>query len=132
MVLGSRRGALTVATYLFYGLAGLPVFAGGAWGIAVLFGPSGGYLIGFILASYTTGYLAERQWDRRAFSTALAMAIGSAVIFIPGLIWLAQFVGWQRVLVLGLYPFLIGDVIKIGLATALLPYLWKISRPSSA
>ncbi|MCS7251828.1 MAG: biotin transporter BioY, partial [Thermoflexus sp.] len=91
--LGSRRGALSIATYVLEGALGLPVFAGGTAGISRLQGPTGGYLIGFVAAALITGWLAERGWDRRPLSTALAMLAGNAVIYLFGLPWLALFLG---------------------------------------
>jgi biotin transporter BioY len=115
-------------TYLGEGVLGLPVFAGGAAGVAKLLGPSGGYLVGFVPAAFVTGALAERGWDRRVLTTWAAMALGSTMIFLCGLPWLAQFVGWDRVLAAGLYPFLVGDVIKQVLAALALPGAWKLAR----
>jgi biotin transport system substrate-specific component len=126
MLLGSRRGSLALLTYLAEGLAGLPVFAGGTAGLARLLGPTGGYLVGFIVAAYVTGLLAERGWDRRVGTTLLAMLFGNAVIYALGLPWLAAFVGVQRALPLGLYPFIPGDLLKVVLAALLLPAGWKL------
>ncbi len=128
-LLGAKRGGLAMLTYLGEGaLLGLPVFAGGAAGMGALLGPSGGYLVGFAPAAFVTGALAERGWDRHVLSTWAAMALGSAMIFVCGLPWLAQFVGWEHVLAAGLYPFVIGDVIKQGLAALALPGAWKLAR----
>ncbi|MEA3311680.1 MAG: biotin transporter BioY [candidate division WOR-3 bacterium] len=124
-LLGSKRGAASVITYLGLGVAGIPLFAGGGVGFARLFGPTGGYLIGFVAAAYVTGYLAERGWDRRIFTAALAMLAGSVIIYIFGLPRLAVFTGWDRVLALGLYPFIAGDMVKLAAATLLLPGGWK-------
>jgi len=122
---GARRGVATVLAYLAQGALGLPVFAGGAAGLAYILGPTGGYLLGFILAAALVGLLAERGWDRRPVLTALAMTLGTAALFIPGLLWLGFFLGWDNVLAAGLIPFLPGAVLKIALATALLPLGWK-------
>lgn len=118
--LGARRGALSVLLYLVEGVMGLPVFAGGALGIARIVGPTGGYLWGFALAAFVVGLLAERGWGRRMYSAILAMLIGNATIYLLGLPWLARFTGAERVLPLGLYPFLAGDLIKVVLATVVL------------
>lgn len=123
---GSRLGALTVLTYLAYGAVGLPVFAGGGAGAAVLLGPTAGYLAGFVIAAFVTGWLAERGWDRNFWRTAVAMTIGTLIIYLPGVLWLSQFVGWDQVFVLGIIPFLIGDLLKVILAAILLPLGWKI------
>jgi biotin transport system substrate-specific component len=134
-LLGSRRGALSVLTYIAEGAAGLPVFAQGRAGLATLFGPTGGYLVGFLFAAYIVGALSERGWDRRAGTTVLAMTFGNVAIYICGLAWLLCLVhflgrplGGRGVLVIGLYPFLAGDVLKIALAAALLPTGWRLIR----
>ena len=131
MVLGSRRGFLALALYLAEGAAGLPVFAGGGAGTALLLGPTGGYLIAFPLAAALTGFLAERSWDRRLLSTLAAMLIGSSVIFAGGLAWLARFVPPGQLLVTGLIPFIPGDVVKALLAALAFPFAWdRINRRS--
>lgn len=126
MLLGSRRGGLALLTYLAEGAMGLPVLAGGAAGLARLTGPTGGYLVGFVAAAFLVGWLAERGWDRRPETTLLAMLLGNAVIYAFGLPWLAHFVGTERVLSLGLLPFLAGDLGKALLAMALLPWGWQL------
>jgi biotin transporter BioY len=129
MLLGSRRGSLSVLAYLAEGVAGLPVFApGGPLGLARLVGPTGGYLIGFVAAAYVTGLLAERGWDRKATTAPAAMLIGNVVIYAFGLPWLALFTGVENVLWLGLYPFVIGDILKATLAAASLPIGWKLLK----
>jgi biotin transport system substrate-specific component len=125
VLLGSRRGALALLGYLGEGLAGLPVFSGGSFGLAHLLGPTGGYLIGFVAAAFVVGWLAERGWDRRAISAFGAMAIGNLVIYAFGVSWLAWTVGAHQALALGLAPFVAGDVLKIALGTALLPLGWR-------
>lgn len=130
MGFGMRLGAATVALYLAEGVVGLPVFAGTpekGIGLAYMMGPTGGYLLGFLLAAAAVGYLAERGCDRGVFTTALAMLIGNAVIYIPGLLWLGAVVGWDKpVLEWGMTPFLFGDAAKVALAAILLPAIWKL------
>ena len=126
MALGRVRGTGVVLAYLLEGAAGLPVFAGGSAGLAKFMGPTGGYLIGFVAAAYLVGYFADKGWDRKYLSSILAMAFGTAVIFLFGLSWLAYFVPTQALLTAGLYPFVPGALVKIGLAAVLLPSLWKI------
>jgi len=126
-LLGARRGCLAVIAYIIEGAGGLPVFALGRGGFAVLLGPTGGYLIGFVAASYITGLLAERGWDRRIGTTVLAMVSGNVAIYAFGLSWLCCLMGVNRsVLVAGLYPFVAGDLLKITAAAILLPSGWKL------
>ena len=123
---GARRGSLTVIAYLIEGAAGLPVFSLGRGGLPVLFGPTGGYLFGFIAAAYITGLLAQNRWDRKITTTIFAMIIGDLLILLSGLLWLSLMVGVKNALATGFYPFIAGDLIKIGLASALLPAGWKL------
>ncbi len=125
-LLGSKRGALSLLLYLLEGAAGLPVFAGGTSNLYRLFGPTGGYLFGFVAAAFVTGWLAERHWDRKFWSNFLAMLIGNIIIYVFGLPWLARFIGMERVLVAGLYPFIPGDLVKLVIATLALPSAWKL------
>lgn len=125
--LGALRGAMTTAVYVFEGVIGLPVFAGGAGGWLALCGPTGGYLLGFIAGAWVAGFLAERGWDRCFHTMLLAALLSTAVIYIPGLIWLAAFVGWKHVWFTGLLPFIPGDIIKALLATIVLPTAWRMA-----
>jgi biotin transporter BioY len=124
-LLGSRRGVLTMVAYLAEGVLGLPVFAGGI-GLAALIGPTGGYLFGFIPAAYVVGKLAEMGWDRRASSTIAAMLAGEIVLYACGLCPLAIMTNFSMALTVGLYPFIVGDILKIVLAAAVLPAGWKL------
>jgi len=134
-LLGSRRAVLCVLAYLAEGLLGLPVFAQGGAGLGIFLGPRGGFLVGFLAVAYIVGSLAQRGWDRRPATTVLAMVLGSAGLYACGLTWLfclahvlAQPLGGQGVLAVGLYPFLAGDTVKIALAAVLLPTGWKMIR----
>jgi biotin transport system substrate-specific component len=126
---GWRLGGTTVLLYLLEGAAGLPVFAGTpekGIGMAYMLGTTGGYLVGYVAAAALVGFLAERGWNRRILGTAAAMVLGNTVIYAFGLVWLGTVVGWDKpVLQWGMTPFLVGDLIKIGLASALLPLIWK-------
>jgi biotin transport system substrate-specific component len=124
-LLGRRRGSLAVIAYIAEGLGGLPVFAHGGFGPAHLLGPTGGYLIGFVAAAYVTGALAERGWDRGLLGSLAAMCLGNLAIYAVGLSWLSLYAG-DATLVVGLYPFLIADAIKIVLAGVLLPSTWNL------
>ena len=125
-IYGSKRGPAAVLTYLALGFCGLPVFAGGAFGAARLLGPTAGYLAGFLGAAFIVGTLSERGWDRQPWTAAAGMIVGNLVIYIAGVAWLSGFVRWKFVLFTGVFPFLAGDVLKVGLATFLLPTGWKI------
>jgi biotin transport system substrate-specific component len=122
--LGARRGALCVAVYALEGGLGLPVFAQGKAGIAGLLGPTGGYIFGFIAAAFVVGYLAEHGLDRRWITAPVLFIAGQIVIYFFGLLWLAQFVGADKTLAYGLFPFLAGDAIKLTLAAMALPSAW--------
>ena len=126
--MGSHRAGVCLLAYLVEGIVGLPVFAGGKAGVAHLFGPTGGYLLGFVPAASLVGWLAEHGWDRRPVTAFAAMLLGNIVIYAFGLPWLAYFVGGERVLVAGLLPFIPGDLIKILLATMMLPWGWKLLK----
>ena len=129
---GPTLGGATVLLYLVLGSLGLPVFAGTpekGIGLAYMIGPTGGYLIGFVLAAMAAGYLAERGWDRKMIPTFLAMLIGNILIYVPGLLWLGNVVGWDKpVLEWGLTPFIFGDLAKIVLAMLVVPVAWKVIR----
>ncbi len=145
MALGSRLGAAAMAAYMLEGLAGLPVFAGGAGGMAILTAPSFGYIIGYVPAAALVGWLAEQGWDRSFGRTAFAMLLGNVALYVPGLIWLGWIMAtvdaaWAAeaitthgnllvaVLMAGIVPFLIGDAVKLLLAAAAMPLAWKIVR----
>ena len=128
MAYGWRMGMASVGLYLLEGAAGLPVFAGFTGGLPVLLGPTGGYLFGFVLAAGLVGWLAERHWDRNPMTTALAMLLGNLALYVPGLLVLAFFVGASDVLKFGLWPFLLGDALKLALAAGLIPAAWWLLR----
>lgn len=132
--LGCRQGAAAALTYLAAGTAGLPVFAGGGAGIFLASGglrPSLGYVLGGALAAALVGHLVERYGaDRTPWGTAAAMLAGNALFYVIGLPVLSAVTGLhgQTLLVQGLWPFLLGDTIKLLLAAALLPLTWKLLR----
>ena len=132
LVLGPRLGAAAVIAYLAQGAAGLPVFAGTpekGVGLAYMLGTTGGYLLGFVVAAYAVGLLAERRWDRSKLTTIAAMIIGNAIIYAFGLVWLGSIVGWDKpILAWGMMPFLLGDLAKILIAAAVLPTAWKLFK----
>jgi len=120
MLLGARRGAAAVLVFLAQGAFGLPVFANGKAGLAVLLGPTGGYLIGYVVAAFLAGYIWERckaKSERQAF---LAMAIGNLAVYVLGVAHLSQITGFSKALLLGVAPFVIGDLFKLFLGVRLL------------
>jgi biotin transport system substrate-specific component len=126
--LGSWRGASSLLLYLILGAAGLPFYAGGEGGWKAVQGATGGYLVGFIVAAWVTGALAERGWDRRFRSSIAAMLTGNLVIYLFGLPWLAFALNasLSKTLELGLYPFVAGDLLKVCLAGLTLPAAWRL------
>jgi biotin transport system substrate-specific component len=126
--LGALLGLASLGLYLFVGALGAPVYADGTHGWDVITGPTGGYLVGFVLAAGLIGYLAQRRWDRRFSSAVAAMLTGSVVIYLVGLPWLAEQIdaGLEGTLEAGLYPFVVGDLVKLYLAGALLPATWRL------
>jgi biotin transport system substrate-specific component len=125
---GSYRGALTMLAYLLEGVLGLPVFTS-VTGAAALFGPTGGYLVGFIVAAYIVGRLSEMGWDRRVLTTVAAMLIGDAVLLAFGFVWLTLLLAdVKTAFIAGVVVFLPGDILKITLAAAILPVSWKLMK----
>jgi len=132
--LGSRLGMTAQILYLLAGIAGLPVFAASPvlpQGPLRLLGPTGGYLISYPFAAFLAGYLAERGFDRRYWTSVLAMLAGLVVIFAFGVTWIALFarpagVGFDAALRTGFYPFVLGDIVKILLGATVLPGIWKL------
>lgn len=127
---GWRMAGATVLFYLAQGALGLPVFAGTpekGIGMAYMMGPTGGYLVGFVLAAMLCGWLAERGWDRSLWRLVVAMLIANCVIYLLGIAWLGSVVGWDKpVLAWGMIPFLYGDLLKIVLGAVLLTLGWKL------
>lgn len=119
---GGRLGAATVLAYLAEGACGLPVFQGGA-GLAYMAGPTGGYLLGFLLAAAAVGALADRGALRGWPGTVAALLLGEALIYAPGVAWLGVLFGAAKAVSFGLLPFLPAEAIKLALATAAAPLL---------
>ena len=127
-LLGSRLGAAALIAYLIEGSLGLPFFANSAGGLLVLFGPRGGYLLAFPAAAYITGAFAEHGWDRRFLTAVAAMTIGSVIILVVGWAWLSLILRSSPLVAfkIGVAPFIVGDIVKILLAAAVLPTGWAI------
>ncbi|HEY0374423.1 MAG TPA: biotin transporter BioY [Amnibacterium sp.] len=126
--LGAVRGAASMVLYALAGLVGLPVYSDHTAGASVLFGATGGYIVGFILAAALTGWLAQRRWERRLLAGMLAFVAGSAVVFLIGLPWLKVSLGltWAQTLAGGLYPFIVGGIIKAVIAALVLRGAWAL------
>lgn len=134
-VLGARLGMAAQVVYLLAGIAGLPVFAASAvlpQGALRLLGPTGGYLMSYPFAAFLTGLLAERGFDRRYLTSALAMGAGLIVVFACGVLWLAFFArpaaGLDAALRTGFYPFIPADIFKVLVAAAVMPAIWRLTR----
>lgn len=129
--LGTVRGALSLTLYAAAGALGAPVFSEASSGVDELTGPTGGFIIGFILAAGLAGWLAQRGWDHRLLTALAAMALAAAVPYVPGLPWLGFWLGQAgaandllAVLDAGLFPFIIGAVVKLVLAALILRLAW--------
>ncbi|MFV0359793.1 biotin transporter BioY [Tropicimonas sp.] len=127
---GPRLGLVTILGYMLVGALGFDVFQSSTAelnGISYMMGSTGGYLVGYVLATVALGWFARFGWDRSAPKMALAMLIGNVILYVPGLLWLGQLYGWdQPILAWGLTPFVVGDAIKLALAAMFLPAAWKL------
>ena len=127
---GARLGLATILGYMLICALGFDVFAGSSAevsGLSYMMGSTGGYLVGYVLAVVALGALARKGWDRARGKMALALVLGNALIYVPGLIWLTVLYGLEApILSWGLTPFLLGDVVKLALVALLLPALWSL------
>lgn len=125
--LGAARGSLAMVVYALMGIGGLPVFSDASSGFHVIAGPTGGYIIGFIVSAALVGWVAERAGDRKFLGAILAFGAGTVITFIFGMVWLAAVLGLnlEQTLQAGLYPFIIGGVVKSLLAAAAIPLVWR-------
>jgi biotin transport system substrate-specific component len=136
LLLGSRWGLTSMALYLLVGAIGIPVFAGGKGGFAHFLGPTGGYLFGYLWASWITGFISERSRGRITLDI-LAVVVGSLTIYAFGVPWLKMVtqLSWQKAWIAGALPFLIGDAIKASvvviLARSVRPMLNRLFQPPS-
>jgi len=132
---GAALGTSSVAAYVLLGALGLPVFAGTperGVGVAYMLGPTGGYLIGLVVAAAICGALVRRGWDRRLSTCIVAMTVAHASIFACGLAWLTTMVGWQKAVAVGWTPFVAATVLKTLLAAISLPFAWDAVRRSTS
>lgn len=127
---GPKLGLTTILGYMVIGALGFDVFASSSAetnGLTYMMGGTGGYLLGYVLATIALGMLARMGWDRTAPKMAISMIVGNVLIYVPGLLWLGTLYGWDKpILEWGLTPFLIGDAIKLALAALLIPGIWKL------
>tara|TARA_X000001036_G_C20630728_1_gene787079 strand:- start:290 stop:904 length:615 start_codon:yes stop_codon:yes gene_type:complete len=144
MAVGSRLAFLTFALYIFEGIIGIPVFAKPPFsGFYYLIGPSGGYLLGMLVASYFVGYLAEKNYDKNFIKSLITIFIGTIIIFIPGLIWLGFWFdqyhpelsqqinlgeGYKYAFKYGLLVFKFTEPVKIALAACITPLIWHFVK----
>ncbi|MBM3677541.1 MAG: biotin transporter BioY [Actinobacteria bacterium] len=126
--LGLTLGVASTALYVAAGIAGAPIYADGDHGWSVITSASGGYLVGFVLASALVGGLARLGWDRRFGTASASMLAGNVIVYLVGLPWLAVVLNTDldKTLEYGLYPFVVGDLVKLYLAAALLPAAWRL------
>jgi biotin transport system substrate-specific component len=128
---GWRLGSATVIAYLAEGAIGLPVFAGPVGGLAPLVGPTAGYLHGFVLAAFATGWLSQRGWDRSVLWLFVAMGIGHVLILGTGFAWLAfgMKLGIDKAWLVGIVPFIAGSLVKNALGATLVPAIRRLFAP---
>ena len=129
MLCGRNIGIASIGLYLVQGIIGLPVFAYGG-GIPYLIGPTGGFLIGFLIAGFIVGELADRGWGKEIFKSVSAMFIGLIVIYFCGILQLSIIKGFDYAIIKGMEPFIIGDFYKLILASLLVPQIWKLAKKS--
>ncbi|GGE22956.1 biotin transporter BioY [Primorskyibacter flagellatus] len=127
---GARLGLVTIVGYMLIGMLGFDIFQSSTNelnGVAYMMGGTGGYLVGYVLATVLLGWLAQRGWDRSVVWMALAMLLGNVLMYVPGLAWLGMLYGWDKpILEWGLTPFIVGDLLKLALAALILPAAWKL------
>jgi biotin transport system substrate-specific component len=127
--LGSKRGPVSMVLYIALGALGLPVFAGGASGIAYLSGATLGYLVGFVAAAAIVGLLAERGLERSVRTSLLPFLLGTIIIYALGVAWLSLVLGsLSQAVAAGVVPFLVGDALKLVAAALILPAAWKLVK----
>lgn len=131
-LMGGKRAFLTTSLYVFEGAVGLPVFANASFGLPVLFGPTGGYLFGFIFAATAMGYLSEKfLFDRKLSTALLIFSVGHFIIFSFGMIHLMKFMTLTQAYSVGVSPFILGLVIKTFLAAGCTKTLWNLRKTNS-
>lgn len=128
LAVGPRQGAYIISTYLLAGALGLPVFADLGFGIANLFSPRAGYLLGFLPAVIASGYLAQRGFAKSILGSFIAAIAGASIIFACGISVLSLFVGFNQAIMFGLMPFVSSEIVKLCAVAAVAPRFWKNSN----
>ncbi|MSY98761.1 MAG: hypothetical protein F2698_01090 [Actinobacteria bacterium] len=125
---GASLGFSTMAFYLLMGILGAPIFASGSHGLERVVGATGGYLVGMLLSTLVIGALAGRKWDQKIKTVIPTMLIGNVIVFSVGLFWLHQYTGesWSWTFEKGLTPFILGELLKIAIASTTLPVVWRL------
>ena len=124
MTYGPYLAAVTISLYIIQGVMGFPVFAGGG-GIAYIVGPTGGYIIGFLISATFLGLLANRGWGKTWKTTAIGMIAGVFIIFLSGISWLSIYIGFEAAILKGFIPFIYADCLKIIIASFAMPTAWS-------
>ena len=127
MLYGRNLATVTIGVYILQGLIGLPVFAYGG-GLMYIFGPTGGFIIGFLISGIVLGELADRGWGKRFITSIVCMLLGLLIIYFFGILQLTLIKGFEYAILKGFYPFLIGDLYKLLIAGILVPYIWKLAK----
>ena len=127
MLYGRNLATATIGVYILQGLIGLPVFAYGG-GLMYIFGPTGGFIIGFLISGIVLGELADRGWGKRFITSIVCMLLGLLIIYFFGILQLTLIKGFEYAILKGFYPFLIGDLYKLLIAGILVPYIWKLAK----
>lgn len=127
MLFGRNLAIATIGLYILQGIAGFPVFAYGG-GLLYLFGPTGGFIVGFFIAGLVLGELADRGWGRNILSSIFCMMLGMFIIYFFGILQLSAIKGFAFAIIKGFYPFLVGDLYKLLVAGILVPFIWKLAK----
>ena len=127
MLFGRNLAIATIGLYILEGIAGFPVFAYGG-GLLYLFGPTGGFIVGFLIAGLVLGELADRGWGRNILSSIFCMILGMFIIYFFGILQLSAIKGFAFAVIKGFYPFLVGDLYKLLVAGILVPFIWRLAK----
>ena len=127
MLFGRNLAIATIGLYILEGIAGFPVFAYGG-GLLYLFGPTGGFIVGFLIAGLVLGELADRGWGRNILSSIFCMMLGMFIIYFFGILQLSAIKGFAFAIIKGFYPFLVGDLYKLLVAGILVPFIWRLAK----